>query len=56
MRVDKCERCSESFEVIEIGGGQPHKPESDDITCPYCGHQKWEKTTGTFITKKLCRG
>lgn len=55
MRTEKCEECSEKFEVVEIGGGQPHTPEADDIECPFCGHKTWEKTAGYFQTKKIPR-
>ncbi len=46
MRTDKCEKCGEKFEVVEIGGGQPHRPELNDIECPFCGDKTREKTTG----------
>lgn len=52
MGVRKCDECGERFNLIETGGGQPYKPESDDIECPYCKHQTWEKTTGVFTTEK----
>lgn len=55
MRTDKCKKCSEKFEVVEIGGGQPYKPDNADIECPCCHHKTSEKTTGYFITKKLSR-
>lgn len=55
MRTNKCEKCNEKFEVVEIGGGQPFKPESGEIKCPSCGHLTWEKTTGYFVTNKIPR-
>ena len=53
MRVETCEKCEEEFELTEINGGGPMKPEYDTIVCPHCGYSTREKTTGYFDTKKL---
>lgn len=55
MSINNCEKCGERFKVTETGGGQPHKPESEDIKCPYCGHQTWENSTGYFHTERVPR-
>lgn len=55
MAIQNCDECGERFKVTETGGGQPHKPESDGIKCPHCGHQTWGKTTGYFSTEKIPR-
>ncbi len=50
-----CSDCEEQFEVKEINGGQPYRPERESIDCPYCGAKTWEKTTGYFETSKVVR-
>lgn len=53
MSIEICEECKTEFRYVEIGGGQPSKPEIDDIQCPSCGHQRWELTTGYFQTEGI---
>ncbi len=56
MGIQTCDNCDKPFDVQEIGGGQPHKPERESIDCPYCGHKTWSRSTGYFQTSKLPSG
>ena len=56
MGIQACERCGERFDVQEINGNQPHKPERESIDCPHCGHKTWSRSTGYFQTTQLPSG
>ncbi|NVL48673.1 hypothetical protein F2S72_01525 [Pseudomonas syringae pv. actinidiae] len=53
MGIEICRECKKEFRWEEIGGGQPHTPELDDITCPECGDSRSQLTTGYFKVERL---
>jgi DNA-directed RNA polymerase subunit RPC12/RpoP len=55
QRVDRCinKYCRRPFYVIQKGGQMPGTKESEEITCPHCGHSKTERSNGVFDTSEM---
>lgn len=51
--VEKCRACGKPYWVSEIGGQMPGTRESEDISCPHCGHTITRRSNGAFTTSKL---
>jgi DNA-directed RNA polymerase subunit RPC12/RpoP len=54
-RIDVCDSCEKPFFVSEIGGRMPGARESEEISCPHCGHTFTERSNGAFVTSQLSR-
>lgn len=53
MEIEKCKGCNRPFEVQEQGGQMPGTKEPEDISCPYCGYTRTQRSNGYFRTWKL---
>lgn len=55
MNIERCssQACRRPFDVSEFGGQMPGTKESEDITCPYCGHTITRRSNGVFNTHAL---
>jgi hypothetical protein len=53
-QIETCDKCHESFELIEVGGGMT-SPEPEEMRCPHCGYVKVRLASGRLRTRPLSR-